>query len=340
MGYLTVNTGKSIPGRFEIVNYLDGKYKRDIAGEIREGLTAPQKYIPCKYFYDTRGSELFEEICELPEYYPTRTEISILRDMAPELMQTASHQDLVELGAGANLKIRILLNAVSESSRLTLRYIPVDISQSAVIEASHDLLGWYPELKVLGIIADFTSQMDVIPTERSLTLFFLGSTIGNMEQDKAISFLRRISVAMKSDDRFLIGFDMVKARKIMEDAYNDLKGITAAFNKNMLNVLNNELDADFDPSHFDHVAFFNEDHGRIEMHLRANRDISVELKSINLETALKKGETIHTENSRKFTREGIEDLASWGGLSIQKWYSDSSEWFSLVLMVPDSQRNG
>ena len=146
----------------------------------------------------------------------------------------------------------------------------------------------------------------------------------------------RISLGLS----YLESQDMVKAREIMEDAYNDSKGITAEFNRNILNVLNKELNADFDPSHFDHVAFFNEDHGRIEMHLRANRDISVKLKSINLETTLKKGETIHTENSRKFTREGIEDLASRGGLSIQKWYSDPSEWFSLVLMVPDSQRNG
>ena len=340
MGYLKVNTGESIPGRFEILNHLDGKYKNVIAREIREGLTASQKYIPCKYFYDARGSELFEEICRLPEYYPSRTEISILRDVAPELMQTVSHQDLVELGAGANLKMRILLSAVSESSRATLRYIPVDISQSAVVEESHALIGWYPELQVLGIIADFTSQLDVIPTERPLMLFFLGSTIGNMEQDEAISFLRRICATMKPDDRLLIGFDMVKAREIMEDAYNDLKGITAEFNRNILNVLNNELNADFDPSHFDHVAFFNEDHDRIEMHLRANRYISVKLKSIDLETEFKKGETIHTENSRKFTRESIEDLASRGGLSIQDWYSDPSEWFSLVLMIPDRQRNG
>ena len=339
MSYQKVNTSKSISGRFEILNYLDGKYKNDIAREIREGLTASQKYIPCKYFYDTHGSELFEEICKLPEYYPTRTEISILRDIAPELMQAVSHQDLVELGAGANLKIRILLNAISESSRVTMRYIPVDISQSAVVEESHALIGWYPELQVLGIIADFTSQLDVIPTERPLMIFFLGSTIGNMEQDEAISFLRRICATMKPDDRLLIGFDMVKAREIMEDAYNDSKGITAEFNRNILNVLNKEMDADFDPSHFEHVAFFNEDHDRIEMRLRANRNITVKLNSINLETALKKGETIHTENSRKFTRESIEDLASRGGLSIQNWYSDPSEWFFLVVMVPDPRRN-
>lgn len=335
----TVNTGKSKRRLVETLNYLDGKYKNDIAREIREGLTASQKYIPCKYFYDTRGSKLFEEICQLPEYYPTRTEISILRDIAPELMRTVAHKDLVELGAGANLKIRILLNAVGKSSRATLRYIPIDISQSAVIGASHGLLERYPELQVLGIIADFTSQLDVIPTERTLIFFFLGSTIGNMEQDETISFLQSISANMKPDDRLLVGFDMVKARKTIEAAYNDSMGVTAEFNKNILNVLNNELNADFDLSHFDHLAFFSEDCDRIEMHLRANRDISVKLKSIDLEIEFKKGETIHTENSRKFTKESIGDLASRAGLSIQNWYSDPAGWFSLVVMIPDPQRN-
>ena len=335
----TVNTGKSKRRLVETLNYLDGKYKNDIAREIREGLSASQKYIPCKYFYDTRGSKLFEEICQLPEYYPTRTEISILRDIAPELMRTVAHKDLVELGAGANLKIRILLNAVGKSSRATLRYIPIDISQSAVIGASHGLLERYPELQVLGIIADFTSQLDVIPTERTLMFFFLGSTIGNMEQDEAISFLQSISENMKPDDGLLVGFDMVKTRETVEAAYNDSKEVTAEFNKNILNVLNNELNANFNPSHFDHLAFFNEDCNRIEMHLRANRDISVKLNAIDLETEFKKGETIHTENSRKFTKKSIEDIASRAGLSIQNWYSDPAGWFSLVVMIPDPQRN-
>jgi len=323
----------------ETLNYLDGKYKNDIAKEIREGLTASHKYTPCKYFYDTQGSKLFEEICQLPEYYPTHTEISILRDIAPELMKTVAHKDLIELGAGANVKIRILLNAVGKSIRATLRYILVDISRSAVIEASQDLLDTYPELQVLGIIADFTSQLEVIPTERPLMFCFLGSTIGNMEQGETILFLRSISANMKPDDKLLVGFDMVKNRETMEAAYNDSKGVTAEFNKNILNVLNKELNANFDLSHFDHVAFFNEDHERIEMHLRANRDISVKLKSIDLEIEFKRGETIHTENSKKFTEKSIEDLANRAGLSVQNWYSDPSGWFFLVVMGLDPRRN-
>ena len=335
----TVNTGKSKRRLVETLNYLDGEYKNDIGREIREGLSASQKYIPCKYFYDARGSKLFQEICQLPEYYPTRTEISILRVIAPELMETFAYKDIVELGSGANLKIRILLDAVDKSVRATLRYIPVDINESTVIEASRGLLERYPEVQVLGIVADFTSQLDVIPTERRLMFCFLGSTIGNMGEDETISFLQSISENMKPDDRLLVGFDMVKTRETVEAAYNDSKGVTAEFNKNILNVLNNELNANFDPSHFDHLAFFNEDCNRIEMHLRANRDISVKLNAIDLETELKKGETIHTENSRKFTKKSIGDLASRAGLSIQNWYLDPAGWFSLVVMIPDPQRN-
>lgn len=337
-----INTFKSKPRLVETLNYLDhdAKYKNDIAREIREGLTASQKYIPCKYFYDKRGSKLFEEICQLPEYYPTRTEISILKDIAPELMGTFAHKDLVELGSGANLKIRILLGSVDESVRATIRYIPVDISESAVIEASLDLLERYPELQVLGIIADFTSQLDVIPTERPLVLCLLGSTIGNLEQEEAIEFLRSISRSMKLGDILLVGFDMVKARVTMEAAYNDNKGLTAEFNKNILNVLNNELNANFDLSCFDHVAFFNEDHNRIEMYLRVNHDNRVELKSIDLELEFKRGETIHTENSRKFTAESIKNLAARAGFSIENWYSDPVDWFSLVVMMRNPHGTG
>ena len=336
----TANIIKSKPRLIETLNYLDGEYKNDSGREIREGLSASQKYIPCKYFYDTRGSKLFKEICQLPEYYPTRTEISILRDIAPELMETFAHKDIVELGSGANLKIGIMLDAVDKSTRATLRYIPVDISQSVVIEASQDLLERYPELQVLGIIADFTSQLDVIPTERPLMFCFLGSTIGNMGEDETISFLQSISENMKPDDRLLVGFDMVKTRETVEVAYNDSMGVTAKFNKNILNVVNNGLNANFDSSHFDHLAFFNEDHDRIEMHLRANRDISVKLKAIDLEIEFKKGETIHTENSRKFTGKSIKDLATRAGLSIENWYSDPVGWFSLVVMMRRPQGIG
>ena len=329
---MTVDSTKSRPRLLGMLNYLDGKYQHDIARDARQGLAASQKYIPCKYFYDARGSKLFEDICRLPEYYVTRTELSILKEIAPGIMGTFTHKDLVELGSGANQKIRILLDAAGESNRATIRYIPVDISESAVIEASEDLLERYPGLRILGVVADFTYQLDVVPTERPLMFCFLGSTIGNMSEDESISFLHSVSENMNPADRLLVGFDMVKSRGTMEAAYNDSRGVTAEFNKNVLEVLNNELNANFDPSHFDHLAFFNEANSRIEVHLRANRDVSVRLESIDMEVEFKQGETIHTENSRKFTSKSIEDMANHAGLYLQNWYTDPNGWFSLVVM--------
>lgn len=317
-----------------VLNRLDSKYKAGISHDGQVGLTAPQKSIPCKYFYDARGSELFEEICRLPEYYPTRAELSILRTAAPQIMNDFFRKDLVELGSGATTKIRILLEAAGKRNRGSMRYIPVDISESAIIGACDDLLTTYPELQVLGIVADFTHQMDAIPIERPSMVCFLGGTIGNMEPEESISFFGEMARALRPDDRLMVGFDMVKDRRIMETAYNDARGVTARFNKNILRVLNSELEADFDESDFDHLAFFNDAESRIEMHLVANREVQVNIQSIGMVIEMKKGETIHTENSRKFTRESIEDTARQAGLCIREWYSDLNEWYSLALMRP------
>ena len=316
----------------KILNFLDGTYRNEIAKEVHKGLTSVQKSIPSKYFYDAKGSKLFEDICDLPEYYLTRTEMSILKEKAPTLMGSFLHSDIVELGAGASWKIQVMLDAVGREERSTLRYLPVDISESAVIESAEDLVNRYPELDVLGIVADFTCHLDMLPTERPKMFCFLGSTIGNLEEKESISFLRKVSETMKSQDRLLVGFDMVKAQETIEEAYNDGQGVTAEFNKNILNVVNNQLGASFDPLHFDHLAFFNDNHDRIEMHLRANRDHSVKLEGLDTEVEFRKGETLHTENSRKFTKESIEDLASASGLQPYNWYADSSNWFSVVEM--------
>ncbi len=318
-----------------VLNRLDGKYRSGISYDAQLGLTAPQKRLPCKYFYDAHGSELFEEICQLPEYYPTRTELSILRAVAPQIMNDFFRKDLVELGSGASVKIRILLDAAGRYNRGSMRYVPVDISESAITGACDDLLMLYPELQVLGIVADFTHQMDAIPIERPSMVCFLGGTIGNMEPEEGLSFFRQLSQNLEVDSRVMVGFDMVKDRCMMESAYNDSRGITARFNKNILRVLNQQLEADFDNRDFDHMAFFNDTHSRIEMHLVANKDVLVRIGSIGLEIEMKKGETIHTENSRKFTRESIEDMASQAGLTIQSWHSDRDEWFCLVIMGPD-----
>ncbi len=319
-------------GQYSIVNHLDGQYRNMIAGDIIAGLTTRPRYIPSKYFYDAYGSKLFEEICALPEYYPTRTEMGILKENASRLMEGFADHDLVELGAGANWKIRILLDAVPQTDRSTLRYLPVDISQTAVAEASKELAEDYPELEVVGVVADFTSQLEALPNQRSKMYCFLGGTIGNMSQEEAQAFLHEVARNMSSYDTLLVGFDMVKEIDVLEKAYNDSKDITAQFNKNVLSVVNNELNADFDQSHFDHLSFFNGDLARIEMHLRANRDCSVRIRDIGLKVDFQKGDTIHTENSHKFTSEMIENVSLRAGLRIQEWFADSRKWFSLVLM--------
>ena len=318
-----------------MLNFLDGKYRAEISCDARLGLSAPQRWIPCKYFYDARGSEIFEDICRVPEYYPTRAELSILKAVAPEIMRAFAHKDLVELGSGATAKIRILLDAAGKHNRGTIRYIPVDISESAIAGSCEDLLVSYPELPVLGIIADFTHQLDAIPIGRPRMICFLGGTIGNMEAEEGASFLRDIAGNLKPDDSVLVGFDLLKDRSVMEAAYNDSRGVTARFNKNILRVLNNELKADFDETDFDHLAFFNDAESRIEMHLVANRDVRVYIAAIGMQIGIKKGESIHTENSRKFTSACIEDMADRAGLCIKESYSDSNEWFSVVLMGPN-----
>lgn len=321
----------------QILNCLQGKYENQIAEDVRKGLMSSQKAIPSKYFYDARGSKLFEDICKLPEYYLTRIEISILENIAPEFTQILRHKDLVELGSGADLKIRTMLDTVGRETRATLRYIPVDISESAISNALQSLLELYPELEVLGIVADFTCQINVIPSHRPAIFCFLGSTIGNFDKEETMVFLRNVAEAMKLEDRLLIGFDMVKSQEILEAAYNDSEGVTAEFNKNILNVVNGSLHGNFDPCSFDHLAFYNEKYQRIEMHLKANCDFSARLKALDLEVDFTAGDTIHTEISRKFKRDEIEELASHAGLRIANWHTDSDEWFSLVEMSCHSE---
>jgi L-histidine N-alpha-methyltransferase len=316
-------------------SYLDAKPRSDIGEDARRGLTSTPKYIPCKYFYDAYGSKLFEDICRLPEYYLTDVEMSILRDIAPRVMEASAHSDLVELGSGGDRKIRIMLDAAGEGNRATMRYIPVDISEAAIAEAARGLLRSYPELEVLGIVADLTRQLDVLPDGRPKLLCFLGSTIGNFGERDGVALLRGISGIIQPGDRLLVGFDMIKPREVIEAAYNDSQDITAEFNRNVLRVLNSELDADFDPDSFDHLAFFNEEQQRVEMHLQARRDHSVRLDSIGVEASFRRGETIHTESSRKYTQSGIEKMARRAGMSIRNWHTDDRRWFSVLELVPD-----
>jgi L-histidine N-alpha-methyltransferase len=316
--------------RLEIHSHLFRSFRFGIKKDVHRGLTSSQKFIPSKYFYDSRGSGLFEKICALPEYYPTRTEMSILKRAAPDIMRSFSSGDLVELGSGAHWKIRMFLDAAFDSGFLDMRYVPVDVSESAMKRASEALLRIYPQLEVFGIVADFTIHMDTIPADRPRMIFILGSTIGNFNTKECMAFLGNVAGSMNPDDRLIIGFDLLKPREAIEAAYNDTRGVTSEFNKNILHVVNRELSANFDPSHFRHLAFFNEEKERVEMHLEARKDITIRIKALDLKVELAKAETIHTEVCRKFSRKKVMQMADEAGLIIRKWFSDSREWFAVA----------
>lgn len=320
----------TVSDRISITNHLRDTYRSEIRSDISRGITAFQKYLPSKYFYDARGSYLFEQICRLPEYYQTRTELSLLRTSAQSIMGNFSDGYLVELGSGANWKIRTLLDAAWRSRSPDICYVPVDVSEPALKEASKDLPGLYPGLRVLGIVADFTRQICWVPDGRKKLFLFFGSTIGNFLADERVCLLRSVAQMMGPHDRFLVGLDLVKPKDILERAYNDTRGITAEFNKNVLDVVNRELGACFNKDHFDHVAFFNTGKEQIEMHLRAKRKISVEIKNLGMNVIINEGETIHTEISAKFRRESAEEMAFRAGMQIERWVTDPQKWFALI----------
>lgn len=319
--------------RAEVVSLISKKYRDDLKKDVLEGMTAPEKFIPSKYFYDAYGSVLFETISSLPEYYLTRTELSILKNSAAFIMENFLEGDVVELGSGANGKVRILLDEAYKSHQADVRYVPIDVSESAIIKISRELLDVYPLLTVFGIVADFTGYIEKIPSARNKLFLFLGSTIGNFSEKEGIDFLKNIARSMKSNDRFLLGIDMVKRKEILELAYNDYRGVTSEFNKNILTVINRELDANFHLDHFKHAAFFNMEKRQIEMYLEANRRTSAEIKALGLSVELKKGEAIRTEISRKFRKEDAEKMIGEAGLRINRWFTDCKGWFSLVEII-------
>jgi L-histidine N-alpha-methyltransferase len=315
---------------YELQNYLEDTFRQEIKRDVLNGLTSTNKSIPSKYFYDEKGSRIFDEICHLPEYYPTRTELSILKNAAEGIMANFQSGDMIELGSGANRKIRMLLDAAGSSGRSSIRYIPVDVSRAALTDAVGELIGIYPDLEVLGIVADFIHHINVIPNSRPKLIIFFGSTIGNLNEEESISFLRSVRGIMHTGDRLLFGLDMIKPKEMLEAAYNDSQGTTAKFNRNILSVINRELNANFSSSLFDHVAFFNRERERVEMHLKTRKNMSVEINDLDLTLKLKEGDTIHTEICRKFSRESAGKMISEAGLTVAKWHTDPKEWFSLV----------
>jgi dimethylhistidine N-methyltransferase len=291
------------------------------------GLTDEPKRLPCKYFYDKRGSELFEKICELPEYYPTRIELSIMQEHSGEMADRIGPEaELIELGSGNSLKTRLLLKRLTHPAA----YVPVDISERHLKESAKRLAAEFPHIPILPVCADFSRDFDVPMPPRQVSrkcVYFPGSTIGNFTPEGVHTLLNRIANLVSNGGGLLIGLDLKKSIDILEAAYNDQAGVTAEFNLNLLRRLQNELDADLNPDQFEHSAFYNRDEGRIEMHLTSKTEQTIELDGV--EIGLKKGETIHTENSYKYGLDEFGALAGQAGFERKAVWTDDSDLFSV-----------
>jgi L-histidine Nalpha-methyltransferase len=304
-----------------------------LADDVRDGLTRPLKELPPKYFYDERGSVLFDRITSLPEYYPTRCEREILNRHAPEIVGSAGAEELVELGSGTASKTRALLYAMAGAGSLR-RYVPFDMDESVVEASAIELVELYPGLRVHGVVGDFGRDLRHIPDGRRRLFAFLGGTIGNLYPDERAAFLARLRRQMGGDDRLVIGTDLVKDRGVLEAAYNDSAGVTAEFNRNVLRVINAGLEADFDPDAFEHVAFFDEANAWIEMRLRANGAQQVRIDGADLEVTFADGEEVRTEISAKFTRAAVERELHDAGLRLERFFTDGSCLFGLAFARP------
>jgi L-histidine N-alpha-methyltransferase len=318
--------------RVTIDVYVDGDGRAGgLEEDARAGFRSELKELPPKYFYDERGSRLFERITELPEYYPTRAERAILEREATAIVAAAEPECLVELGSGSASKTRSLLDAMRDAGSLHT-YVPVDISEEITRETAARLVAEYPGLRVHGVICDFTTELERLPgAGQRRTVAFLGGTIGNFAPAERASFLSRIAGVLRPGDHLLLGTDLVKDRGALEAAYNDSAGVTAEFNKNLLRVLNRELGADFDPDAFEHRAFYDEGEARIDLRLRSLAEQVVTLPALEMRVAFEHGEEIRTEISCKFTRESIHECYTEAGLELVRWWTDPEDQFALSL---------
>ncbi len=300
--------------------------------EIHDGLKSVPRRISSKYFYDAKGSLLFEDICRLPEYYQTRTELQIIRDIAPRIFHSGNIE-IIELGAGESLKIRALLRNSMINDYSLINYIPIDVSESALRQSANRLTSDYPGIRINAILADFTNEMKLPLNGAPKMFFFFGSTIGNLDQKQAIDLLNNIASIMLPGDRFFIGFDRIKPIDIIEAAYNDSMGITADFNLNILSVINSITGSNFDRDKFEHLAFFDVEKSRIEMHLRAKESMNVDIPALDINIKIRSDETIHTENSHKYSNSDISSFAKSSGLSVKGIHSDNNDLFSIAELI-------
>ncbi|MFD4759571.1 L-histidine N(alpha)-methyltransferase [Streptomyces sp. NPDC058439] len=298
-----------------------------LRADVLHGLTRHPKTLPPKWFYDAHGSELFEEITRLPEYYPTRAEREILIDRAEEIAAASGARTLIELGSGSSEKTRHLLDALPELHS----YVPVDVSESALRGAAQALLTHRPDLSVHALIADFTGGLALPGTPGPRLIAFLGGTIGNLLPDERSVFLKSVRSLLSPGDGLLLGTDLVKEKEVLIAAYDDGAGVTAEFNKNVLRVVDRELGADFDPDDFDHVALWDPEREWIEMRLRARAALTVKIPDLDLVVPFEAGEELRTEVSAKFRKEGVRAELVAAGMRLDQWWTDSADRFALSL---------
>ncbi|GAA1673816.1 L-histidine N(alpha)-methyltransferase [Nonomuraea maheshkhaliensis] len=314
-----------------VINHLDRDYLRQaLEHDVTSGLTSSPKWLPPKWFYDAAGSELFSKITRVPEYYPTRRELAILRARSAEIVAACGADTLVELGSGTSEKTVLLLDALAAAGRLR-GYTPVDVDAVTLEAAARRVAERYPGVEVRAVCADFERHLALLPREGRRMVAFLGGTIGNLEPAARAVFLKELRATMRPGDTFLLGADLVKDTGRLVAAYDDAAGVTAEFNRNVLRVINRELDADFEPEAFEHVAVFDERHEWIEMRLRATRAMRVWVGALGLAVSFEAGEEMRTEISAKFRPEGLRAELTEAGCRVGRRYTDPAGDFTLVL---------
>jgi len=334
-----VSGADSGPGASEVVepsievHLTADDLRRSLEADVREGLTAKPKSLPPVYFYDDRGSRLFDAITRLPEYYPTRCERAILDAHAKDVVTSTDTDVLVELGAGTCDKSRLILDAMLSNGSLR-RFVPLDVSESTLWEAATALARDYPGLAVHAVVGDFQHHLDRLPAGGRRLFAFLGGTIGNLDPEQRRRFYSELTGVMSEDDRLLLGTDLVKDRTRLVRAYDDAEGVTAEFNRNVLHVLNREVGATFEPDRFEHVARWNEADSRIEMWLRSADDQSVRVDDLDLELSFAAGEEMRTEISTKFSVDGLREELADGGFAVEASWPSPGEEFLLTTARP------
>jgi L-histidine N-alpha-methyltransferase len=308
----------------------DDDLTRELRADVRTGLTADPRWLPPKWFYDARGSELFEEITRLPEYYPTRTERAVLEEHAPAIARITEAKTLVELGSGSSEKTRLLLDALVARGTLG-SFVPLDVSASALTAAVESLTGAYPGLSIRGVVGDMTRHLRHLPEGDSRLVAFLGGTLGNLAPAERAVFLASLRSVLHDGEWLLLGTDLVKDPAVLVPAYDDAAGVTAAFNRNVLHVINRELDADFDPSAFEHVALWDPRNEWIEMRLRSTREQLVRIAALGLDVPFAAGGEVRTEISAKFRRDGLTAELAAAGFTARHWWTDPNGWFGVTL---------